>query len=144
CPAVVLDEQARSRRELEREPVQFLHEELPGRLAAARSVVAELLGASASDLVFTSNATEGVNAVLRSLELAPGDEILVTDHGYRACINAARYVAARRGAVVREAAVPFPVGDAEEVVQAVMGAVSERTRLALIDHVTSPSGLVFP
>jgi isopenicillin-N epimerase len=82
--------------------------------------------------------------VLRSLDLAPGDEILLSDHGYNACRNAAEYVTTRTRARVVTAAVPFPLASEDDVVEAVLGAVTPRTRLALLDHVTSPTGLVFP
>jgi isopenicillin-N epimerase len=85
-----------------------------------------------------------VNAVLRSLRFEPGDEIVTTDHTYGACRNALDWVAERTGARVVTARVPFPISGAGEVEAAVLGAVTPRTRLALLDHVTSPTGLVFP
>src|SRR5262249_22335888 len=76
--------------------------------------------------------------------LAPGDEILVTDHGYAAVRKAAGYVAARVGARVVEATVPFPLHDARHVVAAVSSRLSSRTRLAIFDHVTSPTAITLP
>ncbi len=80
CPTAVLEEQTALRLEMEREPVDFLSQALPARLDAAREALASFLGASPQDLVFVSNATAGVNAVLRSIPFEPGDELLVTDH----------------------------------------------------------------
>ena len=144
CPRAVLEMQAALRLEMEREPVDFLDRALPGRLEAARQSVAEFLGADAADLVFVPNATTGVNAVLRSLSFAPGDEILLTHHTYAACRKTADFVAARSGARVVAAPLPFPLRGEEEVVAAVLACVSARTRLALLDHVTSPTALVLP
>jgi isopenicillin-N epimerase len=144
CPTAVLDAQQRLRNRLEREPVAFMLRELPGLLDEARTTLAALVGAAAEDLAFVNNATTGVNTVLRSLDLAPDDELLTTDHGYNACRNALDYVAERAGARVVVAAVPFPVTSSSEVVDAVMSCVTTRTRLALLDHVTSPTALVFP
>ncbi len=144
CPSAVLEEQTVLRLEMEREPVDFLSQALPARLDVAREALASFLGALPEDLVFVSNATAGVNAVLRSIPLQPGDELLLTDHGYAACRKTAEFVAGRAGARVVTAHLPFPCRDAEELVGAVLGCTTSRTRLALLDHVTSPTALVLP
>lgn len=143
-PREVLTEQQRLRELLEREPVQFLARELQGLLDEARAALATFLGAQPEDVVFIPNATTAVNAVLRSLSFQPGDEILVTDHGYNACRNAVEFVAQRTGARATVARVPFPLSSPDQVVEAVLAALSPRTKLALVDHVTSPTGIVFP
>ncbi|MBL8738755.1 MAG: aminotransferase class V-fold PLP-dependent enzyme [Planctomycetes bacterium] len=144
CPRVVLAEQQRLRRELEAEPVRFLHRELEARLDAARAALAAFVGAEADDLAFVPNATTGVNTVLRSLAFAPGDELLVTDHEYNACRNVLDFVAAGSGARVVVVPLPFPIEGPHVVVERVLAAVTARTRLLLVDHVTSPTGLVLP
>ena len=144
CPAEVLRHQAGLRDQMEAEPVRFLSRELDDRLDEARGPVARFLGADPADLGFVTNATSGVNAVLRSLALAPGDELLVTDHAYGACKNALDYVSSRLGARVVPVGVPFPVASPDVVVERVLAAVTPRTRLALLDHVTSPTALVLP
>jgi isopenicillin-N epimerase len=95
-------------------------------------------------MVFVRNATEGVNAVLRSARFVAGDELLTTNHTYGACNNALRFVAEQFGAKVVSVKVPFPIESPNQVVDAVLRGVTHRTRLALIDHVTSITGLVFP
>ncbi len=144
CPRVVIEHQRALQAEIEREPVHFLARSLEGKLDHARERTAKLVGARPEDLVFVRNATEGVNAVLRSLSLAPGDELVTTSHAYNACKNALEFVAHRAGARVVVADVPFPIADEETVLERVLAAVNGRTKLALIDHVTSPTGLVFP
>jgi isopenicillin-N epimerase len=141
---VVLEAQSRLREQLEREPVTFLVRELEGRLDEARAALARFVGARPDELAFVPNATTGVNAVLRALPLDAGDELLVTDHEYNACRNVLDYVAARAGATVVVAHVPFPVASEDELVHAVLAPCSPRTRYALVDHVTSPTGLVLP
>jgi isopenicillin-N epimerase len=143
-PRTVLERQDEWRRRLERQPVQFFVRDLEPALDAAREVVAEFVGASPADLAFVPNATTAVSAVLRSLHLEAGDELLTTDHAYNACGNALRFVAERAGARVIVARVPFPLSAPAEVVSAVLEGVTARTRLALVDHVTSPTGLVWP
>ena len=144
CPRVVMQEQSRLRAELEREPVLFMARRLEGYLDEAREALASFVGAAASDLVFVPNATTGVNAVLRSINFEAGDELLVTNHGYNACSNAAHFVCERAGAVVTVAEIPFPLETEQEVLDAILAAVTPKTRLALIDHITSPTGLVLP
>jgi isopenicillin-N epimerase len=144
CPRAVLARQQTLRAQLEREPVRFMLRELPDLADAARAALGAFLGADPDDLAAVPNATTGVSTVLRSLALAPGDELLATDHGYGACQNALDFVAGAAGARVVVARVPFPLASADEVVEAVLAAVTPRTRLALLDHVTSPTGLVFP
>lgn len=131
-------------RQIEAQPVRFFTQELPALLNRTRVEFAEFVGAHPQNIGFITNATEGVNAVLRSLELKTGDEILVTTHGYPACTNACRFVAKRSGAKVVTAHIPFPLQSPDEVTQTILEAVTEKTRLALIDHITSPSGLVLP
>lgn len=144
CPLAVLEEQNELRMLLEREPIRFLDNELEQRVDAARGVLAEFLGGRAEDLVFVPNATAGVNAVVRSLDFGPGDELLTTDHEYNACANVLRFVAERTGAKVVTANIPLPIRDPGEVTQRILDCVTPRTRLALVDHVTSPTGLIFP
>ena len=144
CPRVVVDEQSRLRAEMERNPVRFLWREIGDRLDAARAELARFIGADAEELAFVANATTAVNSVLRSFELQPGDEILVTDHGYNACNNVAAECARRSGAKVITARIPFPIAGPEQAVTAIVAAVTPRTRLVLVDHVTSPTALVLP
>ncbi|MFI5308317.1 MAG: aminotransferase class V-fold PLP-dependent enzyme [Polyangiales bacterium] len=144
CPRPVLELQTELRARLEREPVRFFVRELEGLLDAAREELGRFVGAAAADLAFVPNATAGVNTVLRSLALQPGDELLTTDHSYRACRNALEATAERAGARVIVAQVPFPVRSPDEIVSAVLARRSSRTRLALLDHVTSPTAVVFP
>jgi isopenicillin-N epimerase len=143
-PSRVLNEQHEIRARMEREPVDFFLRKLPAEFSRARCELAEFVGAKPDNLVFVPNATTGVNAVLRSMDLEAGDEILVTDHGYPACKNAVDFVAERAGAKVVVAEVPFPLDTADQVCEAILGCVGARTRLALIDHVTSATALIFP
>ncbi len=146
-PAAVLDAQNSIRERIEANPTRFFLEgEYQEALDEARRAVAQFVGADEGGTVFVTNATAGVNSVLRSLEpaLLPGDEILVTDHEYNACANAAVVSASRASAVVTTAQVPFPLEHQRDVVDAVLAAVTDRTRILLIDAVTSATGLVLP
>jgi len=144
CPRGVLDRATLFREAFERDPIGFVTRELEPGLDQARRAAAEFLGADAEDIAFVKNATTGVNTVLASFALTPGDEVLVTNHGYGACNIAAEEWAARVGARVVTATVPFPLADSGAVLEAVLAKVSPATKLAIVDHVTSPTGLIFP
>ncbi|MBM3308127.1 MAG: aminotransferase class V-fold PLP-dependent enzyme [Candidatus Eisenbacteria bacterium] len=144
CPTPVLAAQARIRARLERQPVQFLVRDLEPLLDEARATLAAFVGADPDDLAFVPNATTGVSTVLRSLRFEPGDELVTTSHEYNACRNALDFVAARTGARVVFADVPFPCDSPDDVVSAVLARVTPRTKLGLFDHVTSLTGMVMP
>jgi isopenicillin-N epimerase len=144
CPRHVLRFQNERRAQLERQPLQFMVRELERELDTARETLARFIGVQTEDLVFVSNATSGVNAILRSLKFQRGDELLVTNHEYNACRNALDFVAERSGARVVVAQIPFPFRGADEIVAPILQCVTKRTKLALIDHVTSQTGIVMP
>lgn len=143
-PRSVLEAQARWRDEIERQPVLLLARRLWGLLDEALAPIAPWLGADPADLVFVPNATAAVAAVLDSLDLGPGDEILTTDHRYGAVGQALSRAARRRGFTVVEAEVPFPPPSDLAVLDAVAARLSHRTRLLLVDQITSPTALIFP
>ncbi len=153
-PRRVLAAQQRLRDEIERSPSRFMLRELTGhgflpggqkpRLRAAADIVAPFLGARSDDVVFVDNATTGVNAVLRSFAFQPGDEILITDLVYGAVGKAAAWAAGSRGASVRRVELPHPLTDPAQVVDAIDASLGPHTRMAIVDHITSETALVFP
>ncbi len=143
-PERVAEARARWIAEIERQPVALLAGRLFGLLDEALGQVAPRLGASASDMVFVPNATYGVVSALGAAELRPGDEILTTNHRYGAVWNGILATAAEWGAVVVEADVPFPLDSADAIVDAVAARITSRTRLLVLDHITSPTALIFP
>jgi isopenicillin-N epimerase len=142
CPREVLDVQRELRERMEREPIRFFIRDLEGLLDEARAEIAALVRAEAEDLALVTNATHACNAVLASLDLAEGDEVVVTSHGYNAVNNAVLRWCHR--ATVRVAEIPFPIASPEQAVAAVAAVLSPRTKLCVIDHVTSPTALVLP
>src|SRR5713226_1224393 len=143
-PRTVFSEQRRMQERMERSPTEFLMVKLPHALRASANHLATFVKCAGSDLAFVENATAGCNTVLASIRLSPGDEILLTDHGYPAIRKAVEYHAARAGARVVEATVPFPISDPIEIFTAVASRLGPRTRLAILDHVSSPTAIVFP
>jgi isopenicillin-N epimerase len=144
CPRPVLEAQRALIDELEANPTRFMNRDLDGRYHAARMAVAGFLNADPEGLVVVPNATTGVATVLGSLRLRPGDELLTTDHEYNATLNALRTAAERARARVVQVSIPLPIRHPEQAVEAILAAVTPRTRVALISHITSPSALILP
>ena len=143
-PRAVMAEADRFRLMVEREPVGFFVEQLEPLLDGARGAMAAFVGCDADDFAFVSNASAGVSTVVRSLRLAPGDELLTTGHEYNACNNALRHAAERAGAKVVSVRFPFPATSAAEMAEAVLAGITARTKLLLLSHITSPSATVTP
>lgn len=130
--------------QIERDPVSFLVEALPPRLEQARDALAALVRAAPEQLAFVPSTTYGLNQLLQRLELPVGSEILVSDHGYNATANLARYACEQRGWCLREVPIPLPLQDPAAVVEAFASHWTAATRLLLLDHITSPTALVLP
>ncbi len=153
-PRRVLHKQQALRDDMERQPSQFMLRELNGeqpmpwrnvsRLREASDQVAAFVGARPDDLVFVPNVTTGMNAVLWSMPLRPGDEVLMTDLAYGAITNAAGAVCERSGATLRTVSIDYPIRDAGDVVEAVARAITPSTKLVVIDHITARTALVLP
>src|SRR5438876_4971657 len=144
APRVVLEAAGRWRQRMEANPDLFLREILPGKLREAAAELARFIRARPDDVVFVDNATAGVNAVLRALEFRARDEILATTHTYGAVRQAIRYVCDRTGARPVEADISLPVTGESSLVAAFSACVTSRTRLVVLDHISSPTGLIFP
>jgi len=143
-PIPVLAEQERWRREMDSNPIGFFVRVLPDALESARVAAAAFVRADPEGFVFVPNATHAANTVLASIDLRPGDEVLLTDHAYGAVRLTAERWCARSGASVVVQPVALPTGGQDELVESVIAGVSDRTRLAIIDQIASPTALVFP
>lgn len=143
-PQEVADHRIELLREIEREPMRFFANELAPRIEDVRTMLSDFVGADAGGVVFVRNASTAISTVVRSIDLSEGDELLTTDHAYGSARNALEFAAETRGAKVVVASVPFPLSSPDEVVEAVLAEVTDRTRLALLDHITSATALIFP
>jgi isopenicillin-N epimerase len=129
CPAPVFERYQELQRELERNPVEFLGRRFAQLTGEARAALAAFVGARADDLVFVPNATSGLNAVIRSLPLEPGDEVLTTRHEYGAVARTWEFVGAQ-----------LVYAEPDELA----GAIGPRTKAVSVSHITSPTALVLP
>ncbi len=144
CPRPVFEAYQRWQLELERQPVDFLGRRAPGLLREARASLAAYLHTEPGNLIYVTNATTGVNLVAHSLALRPGDEILTTDHEYGAIDRTWAFICRKTGAQYVRCPIPVPVTSAEAFVDAFWAAVTPRTRVISISHITSPTSLIFP
>jgi isopenicillin-N epimerase len=143
-PRVVFDAHTEWQRRIEAEPVEMLYRRAAELRAVVKRAIGQTFGMREGDFGLVTNATEGVNAVLQSLSLKPGDELVTTTHVYNAVRQAMHYVAGRAGASVREIDLPTPLNSAEQIERLVFEGLSPATKLLVIDHVTSPTALIFP
>ena len=144
APKPVLAAQDAIRHDMESAIGDFFVTQLPKRLREAAAKAAAYLGAQANDIVFVDNATSGIQAVIGSLALGPDDEILINDQTYNAVKNIARYAVQRSRAKLVEVALPFPASDDEAILAAFTKGLGPRTRLAILDHITSATASVMP
>lgn len=143
-PAAVERAASELRAAMERNPVEWLGRRSDELLAAARQRLAGFLGASPDDVVFFPNPTTAINMVVRSLRLAPGDEVLTTDHEYGACMRTWAKWCGETGTRLVVAPIAVPVADAGTLVDHIWSHVTERTRVLFISHLTSATALVLP
>lgn len=143
CPHAVLAAAADVRTRLEASPMRFFVLEWQGEVDRARTALAAFVGAPPERLVFVPGSTTGVALALHSVPLGPGDEVLVTDHNYRACRNQLERLAAARGLRIVTVTLPLPF-DPDAAIAAILRAVTPKTRLAMLDHITSPTALRMP
>lgn len=130
--------------EIEGNPTKFYGEDLPPAMRRMAGAVAKRFGGQGEDWVFCENATAAVSAVLYTLDLGPGDEILTTSHAYGAVLKAMSRVAARHGAVLKLAPLPAILESEDEVVDGIAQALGPRVRLLVVDHITSATAVIFP
>lgn len=143
-PRSVMDAAFAWQLEQEREPVQFIDKRLDHALDGARERLARLVDCPMDDLVFVTNATIGLNIVIRSLDLQPGDEILTTDHEYGALMLSWEHYCRKAGATLVRQGLPLPWERPEEIVDRLFAGVTERTKVIFFSHITSPTALTLP
>jgi len=145
-PHSMLEAQATYRAMAERSPISFFRNKLPKYLREAAGDLGAFIGAAEGTLAFTENATTGINSVVLAVahSLRPGDILLTTDHVYGAVRQTLNRYAEWTGAKVVEVSVPFPLHDSNEITEVIAAALTSQVKFAVFDHITSPSGIIFP
>lgn len=144
CPRPVFEAYQQWQRRLERQPVLFLGRQMAALDQEARQPLGDYLHTAPQNLVFVTNATQGVNIIARSLALHPGDEILTTDHEYGACDYTWEFICQKTGASYIHQPIPLPAGSLAEMAEQLWQGVTPRTRVIYLSHITSPTALRLP
>jgi isopenicillin-N epimerase len=144
CPIAILERQSELRKRLESQPMRFMTRELEKLLNESKEKLANFIHAKTENIVFVKNATTGVNTVLKSLKFDSRDEILTCNHIYPAVANTLKHLNETTGVQVKIAKIPFQLQSNQQIIDALMELKSERTKLLVIDHISSPTGILFP
>ena len=144
CPVPVLEKQTQYRKQLESEPLRFFMRECDEIIEKSRKKLAEFVNCNAKDLVFVTNATAGVNTVLKSLNFKPGSEILFTNHIYPACRNTVYKICKEKDLIPKEIKIELPIFNPSDITEKAISAVNSKTAIVLIDHISSMPGIKFP
>jgi len=144
CPINIIEKQQYYKLELEKQPLRFMVRLLPELIEKSKQKLADFINTSNKNIVFVRNATTGVNTILNSLNLTHEHEVIITNHIYPACKIAINYFAEKKGFVVREAEIPFPIKNEDTIIEKIAEKISSKTRLIIVDHIASPTALLFP
>jgi len=143
-PKEVFEAQIALKKEFERSPIQFLDREGKERVQHARIIISQFLGCSEKNLGFIENATTGVGCVIQSLNLPVGSELVSTNHVYNGVRQLLAAASERNDWTYREIEVQTPVHSPQQILDTVIDGFSDKTKLLVIDHVASITGVVFP
>ena len=129
---------------LETEPMDFFVRQMEDHLDQAAGRLGRFIGVDGKDLIFVDNATFGMNIVAANIPLEPDDEVLITDHEYGAVLRIWQHTCRQISARVVVKSLPFPMKSDDEIVAAIMEGVTQKTKLIVVSHVTSPTAVILP
>ncbi len=144
APVHVLAARSHWQLALQREPMDFFLRQMPEYLVEARTAIAQFVDAAPDDVVLVDNATTGMNIVAATVRLQPGDEVLLNDHEYGAVQRIWQRACEQAGAQMVVHSLPMPLESPQQVVDSLASAITPRTRILVVSHVTSPTAIVFP
>ena len=144
CPKAILDLQTKIKQRTEQDPIRELVTDFEARYIENKNALAQFVGCNANDLVLMKNTTSGANTILNSLSFEAGDELLTHSHAYGACVNVLRHYAEKHKCKLVIAEIPFPISSEDEITTAILNLVTSKTKLVMLDHITSATGIIFP
>jgi isopenicillin-N epimerase len=143
-PTTVLQHQQHLQTQMEAEAIQFFVDDLPQLINESKSVLAQFVGTSNNNIVFTSNTTTGINTIFNSLPSKPNDNWLLINHNYGACALAAKHYAKKNNCTTSVATIPYPINNDDDFLKAIDAAILPNTTVAMVDYITSASATIFP
>lgn len=144
CPKPIFENYQYWQAELEKQPVRFLQKELPAYLKASKNAFADYIHCQADDFFFTPNPTTAINTVMRSIKLAPGDEILTTNHEYGAMDRTWNYYARQSGARYIRQNISLPIVSKEQILEQFWSGYTPKTKVVFLNQISSATALIFP
>ncbi len=144
CPKPVFEKYQDWQLQLEHQPLEFLGRRYPTLMADARFALGAFLGTSGENLFFTPNTTTGINTVIRSLPLSPGDEVLSNTFEYGALHRAWEFVCKKQGAKYRQCKIDLPIESKAQFIEVVWRHVNKKTKVLFLSHITSSNALTLP
>jgi len=144
CPTPIFEEFQQYQKLLESQPIAFLDEHIGQNILTSQRALSTFINCDADDIVFFTNPTTAINEVMRSIPLYKGDEILSSNHEYGALDKAWDFICKKRGSTHVKAVIPHPILSKEGFIDAFVSAITSRTKVIFISHITSSTGLIFP
>ena len=144
CPKLIFDEYQRFQLELESEPVYFIQKKQAVYLKIAKEKLAKYIGCNANDFFFTPNPTFAINTIMRSLNLAAGDEILTTNHEYGAMDRTWNFYCKKSGAKYIRQSISLPVVSKEQILEEFWSGYTSKTKIVFLNQISSCTALIFP
>ena len=144
CPTEIINYQFELVKKMESLPTRFFTRIIKPLTKESMEILSSFVNVPAKDMVFVRNATTAANAVINSMPFQKGDEIVTTNLIYGSCRNALDHAAQTKGAVIKKAAIPFPVKSENEITESILGLITKKTKLIFIDHVTSETAMIMP
>ncbi len=129
---------------VEEDPVLFNAWQWVDDLEKVRHRLAAFVGTKPGNIAFIENSTFGVNTVAHSFDLGEGDQVVLTNWEYGACVKTWRYYARKKGFEIKTVTLPLHFSTREDLIRPIVEAITERTRVIFISHIFSPTGVIFP
>ena len=144
CPIPVFEDYQKWQRKLEKQPVEFLTNDLWEALKNSRVTLSKFVGCDEDEVLFFSNPTSAIANVINSLNLNDGDEVLMTDHEYGALVRQWNLWGEKNKVKIKQQKVPVPVTSKDMFINNFWRGVSKKTKVIFISQITSPTAIIFP